>query len=118
MSSNPPWKVFERLVAKHFGTHRTPLSGGNSRHSRSDSLHKDFFISCKYGQASAIHTLYDEENPKAVHEDKIPVLCLKRARSPHFLIAFLSEDMVEVSIKFLRSKGYKITNGKEKKETN
>jgi hypothetical protein len=106
MSLNSNWKIFERSVAKVFGTKRTPLSGGNSGHSRSDSLHADFFISCKYAQASAIHTLYDEENPKAVAEEKIPVLCLKRARTKHFLIAVLSTDLLEFCTLFLRSKGY------------
>lgn len=36
-------------VAKFFGTHRTPLSGGASRHTRSDTLHDRLFIEVKSG---------------------------------------------------------------------
>ena len=38
------WKARERQVARFFNTNRTPLSGGSSRHTRSDSLHKDLFV--------------------------------------------------------------------------
>ena len=41
------WKARERQVAKYFNTNRTPLSGGSSRHTRSDSLHQDLFVECK-----------------------------------------------------------------------
>ena len=41
------WKAYERRVARYFGSERTPLSGGNSRHTRSDSLHERLYIECK-----------------------------------------------------------------------
>ena len=47
MNSNT-WKAFERKVAKALDTFRTPLSGGNSRHTRSDTLHKDLYVEVKY----------------------------------------------------------------------
>ncbi len=40
-------KTYERKVAKFFGTHRTPLSGGASRHTRSDTLHAKLYIEAK-----------------------------------------------------------------------
>lgn len=41
------WKAFERRVARAFGCERTPLSGGSSRHTRSDTLHPTLYIECK-----------------------------------------------------------------------
>jgi hypothetical protein len=41
------WKEFERRVARAFGTERTPLSGGNSKHTHSDTLHPELYIECK-----------------------------------------------------------------------
>lgn len=46
--SDKTWKAFERRVAKILGTVRTPLSGGNSRHTRSDTLHEDLYVEVKY----------------------------------------------------------------------
>ncbi len=41
-------KIYERRVAKYFGTNRTPLSGINSRHDTySDTLHPDLYIEVK-----------------------------------------------------------------------
>ncbi len=40
-------KTQERRVARYFGVERTPLSGGASRHTRSDTLHPDLFIEVK-----------------------------------------------------------------------
>lgn len=42
------WKVFERRVAAELGTFRTPLSGGSSRHTRSDTLHSDLYVEVKW----------------------------------------------------------------------
>jgi hypothetical protein len=40
-------KAHERRVARWFGTERTPLSGGASRHTRSDTLHPKLYIEVK-----------------------------------------------------------------------
>ncbi len=41
-------KIYERRVAKFFGTNRTPLSGINSRHdTHSDTLHPSLYIEVK-----------------------------------------------------------------------
>jgi len=40
-------KTQERRVARYFGVERTPLSGGASRHTRSDTLHPDLFLEVK-----------------------------------------------------------------------
>ncbi len=41
------WKSLERRIAKKFGTYRTPLSGGSSRHTASDTLHPELYIEIK-----------------------------------------------------------------------
>lgn len=41
------FKAQERRIAKWLGTTRTPLSGGNSKHTRSDTLHPRFFVEAK-----------------------------------------------------------------------
>jgi hypothetical protein len=41
------WKAVERRVARFFGSERTPMSGGNSKHTRSDSLHPRLYIEVK-----------------------------------------------------------------------
>lgn len=41
------WKSCERRIAAMFGTVRTPLSGGSSRHTNSDTLHPELYIEIK-----------------------------------------------------------------------
>jgi len=41
------WKNIERRIARKFGVERTPLSGGSSRHTSSDTLHNDYYIEIK-----------------------------------------------------------------------
>ena len=45
-------KAYERRVAKFFGTKRTPLSGSNSGHTHSDTLHPRLYIEVKSAQAN------------------------------------------------------------------
>ena len=73
--SNPAWKAFERYVAATFSSTRNALSGGNSKMTRSDSLHPSLFISCKYTRNNnkTLRTLVAEERAKADVEDKIAV---------------------------------------------
>ena len=53
------WKSVEGEIARWFGSTRTPLSGGNSKHTRSDTLHKRFFVECKHGEVSVIKTMHN-----------------------------------------------------------
>ena len=76
--SNPGWKQFERRVARFFGAGRTPLSGGNSGHTRSDSLHPDLFIECKQRKSSATVKLFRETETLAKKENKTPVVALQQ----------------------------------------
>jgi len=83
------WKAFERRIAKSLGTHRTPLSGGASRHTRSDTLHPHLYVECKYRTRLAVSDWYDEVDKLAVQEDKMPMLVLHKKRG-HFDLVVLS----------------------------
>ncbi len=56
------WKNHEKAVARLFGSERTPLSGGNGRITRSDTLCPWIFFELKSGNVprriDAIHRLY------------------------------------------------------------
>ena len=72
------WKKLEQKVARLRGTERTPLSGGNSKQTRSDTLDEIFFIECKLRKDPAIWNLYEQVEALAKKENKIPVLVIKK----------------------------------------
>ena len=75
------WKNFELWIAKLFGSERNPLSGGNGKHSRSDSLHPHLFLSCKHTRNGhkTLFRLVGEETEKALVEKKLPVVFIGRS---------------------------------------
>lgn len=84
--SEKAWKKVERRVAAYFGTVRNPLSGGNARHSRSDSLSTTLFIEVKHGAGvprtwAKIEELFLETERLARLENKIPLVVLHRKGS-------------------------------------
>lgn len=72
-------KAVESQVAKFFGTTRTPLSGSNSRHTSSDTLHNVLYIEVKQGkQIPKFFTdIWSEAKTNAKKEGKIPLVALK-----------------------------------------
>jgi len=94
--SDKAWKKLERDTAKLFSTKRTPLSGINSAHTGSDTLHHRLYIECKLRKNSAVHTLYEKTANAAVIEDKIPVLALKQKGKP-ILLVVKSTDFLNVA---------------------
>ena len=72
------WKKLEQKVARMRETERTPLSGGNSRQTRSDTLDDTFFIECKLRKDPAVWNLYEQIETLAKKEHKIPVLVIKK----------------------------------------
>ena len=95
------WKVFERTVARMFGTERTPLSGGNSRHTRSDTLHSKLFVECKKHKKMAIHKLFRETKELADLENKVPVVITKETGKQFTLVTARIQDL-EVVLKHLK----------------
>jgi len=87
------WKNFERRLAKNFNTERTPLSGGNSKITRSDSLDKELFIEAKQRKKLWVWSLWEETKEQAKAEHKIPVLGLHQTRKKGWLIVVHSDDL-------------------------
>ena len=86
------WKAAERRVAALFGVTRTPLSGGNGKQTRSDTLHPRLFIETKYRKYFANVTLFLETAALAVAEKKMPVLVLvEKARKCPFAVVPLKK---------------------------
>jgi len=71
------WKAFERGIAKSVGSERTPLSGGNSKQTLSDTLHQELFIECKHRKSLSVVSLFRATRELAKKEGKEPILALK-----------------------------------------
>ena len=84
-------------MAKFFGCSRTALSGGNSKITRSDTLHPHLFIECKYGKNVAPWKLFLETEEKAHAEGKTPCLALKLSRQEGFLLCMRDRDLLKIA---------------------
>lgn len=85
MSRHPAWKKVEERVAAFIDTRRTPLSGGNSGHTRSDTLHPDIYAEIKHGAGcprswSGVLDLFESTEELAAAEHKVALLVLHRNR--------------------------------------
>lgn len=102
------WKSAERRGARFFGSERNPLSGSNSKHTASDSLHTALYIEQKYRQKSAVWTLWDDTKWKADRENKTPILVLHEKSRPGFIIGVHCNDMPQFVAEFLKARGFEI----------
>jgi hypothetical protein len=82
MTSKSAWKRRERGIAADHGTYRTPLSGGGSRHTRSDSLHPTLYIEHKLRAKLPFRQLFLDTREKAKKEGKTPIIVLSEKHSP------------------------------------
>ena len=96
MNSNT-WKQGEERIARRFGTHRTPLSGGNSRHTRSDTLHNKLFIEVKHRKEFPQPSLWKESVEIAKKENKIPALVFLKKNDSNPLILCRLDDIEEIA---------------------
>jgi len=96
-SINRQWKAFETMVARDFGTERTPLSGSNSRHeTHSDSLHEDVYIESKRDQGligARFARLIEDTMKKAKAENKIPMIAFKIKGKRGYMIVCHRDDL-------------------------
>ncbi len=103
MAADKVWKARERQVAKLLGTERTPLSGGNGKQTRSDSLSQEFFVECKHRKRHAVLSLYDEVAGLADVEGKYPLVVLtEHRREGAFALVPLDVDFVQKLLNELR----------------
>ena len=94
------WKAFELTVAKFFNTHRTPLSGSNSRHgTTSDTLHPRLYIEAKRDKRYVGKTLGDllhNTLKEAKKERKPAVVALREHNKRGFWLIINSFDFEKV----------------------
>lgn len=95
--SDKTWKKTERRVAAYWHTERVALSGGNSKITRSDTMHKRLFVETKYRKKHSAVTLWDKTRALAKLESKTPVVALVEKGRPGFWVLVHSDDLVEVA---------------------
>ena len=103
------WKAFERRVARDWGSDRNPLSGGNSKVTRSDTRHPRLFVECKHGAKSVFWTLWLKTRELAKREQKTAVLCLGNKQHPGYLVACHVDDLLVIAAELLDADGFKHT---------
>jgi hypothetical protein len=89
------WKRDERKVAKFFGTNRNPLSGSQSRHTASDTLHSQLYIEVKRRKAHSIAAWWRKAKIEADKEDKIPVVAISEYGRKGFWVLVHVDDLAE-----------------------
>jgi hypothetical protein len=89
------WKGVEGRLAKIFDTTRTPLSGGNSKMTRSDTLHKDIFFEVKHRKKHTTWSLWNETATLAKKENKIPVIALHEKGKHGYLLVVNTRHLKE-----------------------
>jgi hypothetical protein len=93
MTDRSTWKKLERRVAGFFGSTRAPLSGGNGKQTRSDTLHPALFIEAKLRAKSPVHRLFAKVETLAAKERKTPILALQEKYHPGWLLVCRPEDI-------------------------
>ena len=89
----PAWKAAERRIAEMFFSERTPLSGSNSKHTKSDTLSDQFYVEAKYREFHSARTLLEDTRKKAKEERKLPVVALVDKKRPGFTVCVHSSDL-------------------------
>jgi len=102
MTAKSTWKQRERDIAGFFFSERTPLSGGNSKHSCSDSLSPDFYVEAKFRAKLSLMTLYRDTEAKARKEGKIPVVALCEKSKHGFLVVVSEKHFKRLATRYMR----------------
>lgn len=97
MPPTKTWKNNEREIARWFGVERNPLSGSNSKHTASDSLHEILFIETKRRKSNWVVTLWESVKELAKKEEKIPLVCLKAHNKKGFFIFCHRDDLLSIA---------------------
>lgn len=90
------WKKGESRIAKIFGTVRTPLSGGNSRHTMSDTLSERLYIEIKHLKVPPGNTLWQKTKKFSKKESKIPLIIFIKKNYPEPLILCKLSDIKNI----------------------
>lgn len=90
------WKAIERRIASFFGAKRTPLSGSNSGHTESDTLHKYLYLEIKARKKIPFLKTFKESHIKAVNEGKVPAIVMVEKGSKIPLLICNLNDVDEI----------------------
>ena len=101
--SSKRWKQIEQWFARQFGTTRTPLSGGNSKMTRADTLHPELFLEVKQTATSAVASLYEKTAEMAKVEGKVPALGIHKKGSRNYLIVCEIRDLPRITRLFMEA---------------
>lgn len=96
------WKARERQIAAYFGSERTPLSGGNSKHTRSDTLSSVFYVEAKFRKNQPVLRLYEDTESKARKEGKIPIVALCEKGKSGFLLATTADNFKLIARRYMQ----------------
>jgi hypothetical protein len=91
------WKSGERRIARKFDSERTPLSGGNSKHTRSDTLNKNLFIEVKHGLKVPGDRIWRKTLDMAKKENKIPAVVFIKKNYPYPVIMCKVDDLTKIA---------------------
>lgn len=92
------WKAWERRIAQFFGAERTPLSGGNSKQTQSDSLHPNLFVEVKTRKNGfGLVNLWKQTKELAKKENKRPVVAVHEKGQQGFWILVHENDFDKVA---------------------
>ena len=94
MMADTAWKQGERRIAAYFGTLRTSLSGGNSKITRSDTMHDKLFIEAKQRFKHPIIKSWDAAKKAA--KGRIPAVVLMLEGETDIWIMAHSDHLVKV----------------------
>ena len=90
-----PWKRAERKGAAAIGGKRNPLSGGSSRHTRSDVIHPTIYLEMKYRKRFSVVSQIRREEEKAKKEGKVAVLGFQQ-RGLHTRYYLIPEKLMAI----------------------
>lgn len=93
------WKARERQVAEFLKSERTPLSGGNSKQTRADTLSEWLFDEHKHRKRHAVYELWKETKELAKREGKLPMVTLSQHGERGFLCVIHADDFLEIARK-------------------
>ncbi len=99
------WKKMERRVAREVGTERTPLSGGNGKQTRSDTLHEKYYIEAKQRKKIPFFAEFKRTIMRAKKEGKIPMVIFHQKFAKENIVMIRLSDFTSLT-KDLSLEGY------------
>tara|TARA_Y100000034_G_scaffold29728_1_gene36204 strand:+ start:71311 stop:71922 length:612 start_codon:yes stop_codon:yes gene_type:complete len=89
------WKHFERVVAKDFDTHRTPLSGMVKTITNSDTLHPLIYVECKLRSDDFNFWEGFDKTVKKI-SGKYSFIRIEKSKTGNFVDLFFAEDFLKM----------------------